>query len=318
MLKIDREVILAPMAGYTHSAFRYLCRKLGADRVYSELMNATGIIHRGEELELAYFTDEERPIHLQLYGRNPEEIAEAAVKMVEKYKPEAIDINFGCSVKKVLKAKAAGYLLQFPKEMGRIVEETVKALKPYNTPVSVKIRLGFYEDNLEEIAENLLSAGISAIALHPRTAKQGFSGMANWKRVKDLKRMAGSVPIIGSGDIRGWREVDVKFEETGCDGVMIGRAAVSNPWIFKEYKEKRDYSPLVSERVDFILRELSLMWEFFEKEKACKAIKAQISQIFKGVRGRARLNDAVMRSKSCEELLENLIKIKLEYAEEEK
>jgi len=315
-MKIEKEVILAPMAGYTHSAFRRLCRELGADRTYSELMNATGIIHRGEEVELAYFTDLERPIHLQLYGRNPEEIAAAAVKMVEKYRPEAIDINFGCSVKKVLKAKAAGYLLQFPEEMGRIVEETVKALKPYNTPVTAKIRLGFYEDTLEEIAENLLKAGVSAIALHPRTAKQGFSGSANWERVKDLKRMAGEVPVIGSGDVRNWREIDQKFEETGCDGVMVGRAAVSNPWIFKEYREKRDYNPSVPERVDFILRELSLMWEFFPKEKACKAIKAQISQIFKGIRGKAKLNDAVMRSKSCKELLENLNRIKLEYLKE--
>ena len=301
------------MAGYTHSAFRRLCRELGADRVYSELMNATGITHRGEEVELAYFTDSERPIHLQLYGRNSEEIAQAAVKMVEKYRPEAIDINFGCSVKKVLKAKAAGYLLQFPEEMGKIVEETVKALKPYNTSVTAKIRLGFYEDTLEEIAENLLKAGVSAIALHPRTAKQGFSGSANWERVKDLKRMAGDIPVIGSGDVRSWREIDRKFEETGCDGVMIGRAAVSHPWIFKEYKEKRDYNPSVPERIDFILRELSLMWEFFPKEKACKAIKAQISQIFKGIRGKAKLNDAVMRSKSCTELLENLNRIKLEY-----
>ena len=312
-MEIRREVILAPMAGYTHSAFRRLCRELGADRVYSELMNATGIIHRGEEIELAYFTDSERPIHLQLYGRNPEEIAQAAVKMVKKYRPEAIDINFGCSVKKVLKAKAAGYLLQFPKEMGRIVEETVKALKPYNTPVTAKIRLGFYEDRLEEIAENLLKAGVSAIALHPRTAKQGFSGSANWERVKDLKKIAGDVPVIGSGDIRNWREIDRKFEETGCDGVMIGRAAVSHPWIFKEYKEKQDYNPSVPERIDFVLKELSLLWEFFPKEKACKAIKAQISQIFKGIRGKAKLNDAVMRSKSCAELLENLNRIKLEY-----
>ena len=316
-MKIGNEVILAPMAGYTHSAFRRLCRELGADRVYSELMNATGIIHRGEEVELAYFTDEERPIHLQIYGRNPEEISKAAVRMAENYRPEAIDINFGCSVKKVLKAKAAGYLLQFPEEMGKIVEETVKALKPYNTPVTAKIRLGFYEDTLEEIAENLLKAGVSAIALHPRTAKQGFSGSANWNRVRDLKEIAGKVPVIGSGDVRNWREIDQKFEETGCDGVMIGRAAVANPWIFKEYKEKRDYNPSVFERVDFILRELSLMWEFFPKEKACKAIKAQISQIFKGIRGKAKLNDAVMRSKSCDELLDNLNRIKLEYQKEE-
>jgi len=308
-MEIKREIILAPMAGYTHSAFRRLCKRLGADRVYSELINATGLVRRGEEKELVYFTEEERPIHVQLYGRNPEEIAQGAVVIASKYKPDAVDINFGCSVKKVLKAKAAGYLLQFPKEMGRIVEETVKALKPYGIPVTAKIRLGFYEDNLEEIAEELLKAGVSAIALHPRTAKQGFSGSANWNRVRDLKRIAVNVPIIGSGDVRSWREVEVKFEETGCDGVMVGRAALSNPWIFKEFKEKRDYRTSLEERVRFVLEELSLMWEFFERERACKAIKAQISQIFKGIKGKAKLNDTVMRSKTCEELISNLKEI---------
>ena len=314
MLKIEREVILAPMAGYTHSAFRRLARELGADRTYSELMNATGIIYRGDERELSYFTDLERPIHLQVYGRNPEEIAQASEILVRKYRPDAVDINFGCSVKKVLKAKAAGYLLQFPGEMGKIVEETVKTLKSYGVPVTAKIRLGFYEDNLEEIAENLLSAGVSAIALHARTAKQGFTGSANWGRVRDLKKMAGSVPVIGSGDIRSWREIDEKFEETGCDGVMVGRTAVSNPWIFKEYREKRDIEVPLPERVDFILKELSLMWEFFEKERACRVIKAHITQLFKGIRGKARLNDAVMRSKTCTELLENLLRIKEEFS----
>ena len=314
MLRIEKEVILAPMAGYTHSAFRRLARELGADRTYSELMNATGIIYRGDERELSYFTDLERPIHLQVYGRNPEEIARASEILVKKYRPDAIDINFGCSVKKVLKAKAAGYLLQFPKEMGKIVEETVKTLKPYGVPVTAKIRLGFYEDNLEEIAENLLSAGVSAIALHARTAKQGFTGVADWKRVKDLKEMAGSVPVIGSGDIRSWREINEKFEESGCDGVMVGRAAVSNPWIFKEYREKRDIEVPLSERVDFILKEISLMWEFFERERACRVIKAHVTQLFKGIRGKARLNDAVMRSKTCAELIESLLRIKEEFS----
>lgn len=306
---INREVILAPMAGYTHSAFRRLCRKLGADRVYSELMNATGIVRRGEEKELIYFTDDERPIHLQLYGRNPEEIAQAAFEVAKRYRPDAVDINFGCSVKKVLKAKAAGYLLQFPTVMGKIVEETVKCLKPLRIPVTAKIRLGFYEDNLKEIAEKLLEGGVSAIALHPRRAVDGFSGSADWSRVRDLKRLAGKVPIVGSGDVRSWREIDEKFEETGCDGVMIGREAVCRPWIFKEYRERRDLEVSLKERVDFILKELSLMEEYFDRERACKVIKAQISQILKGVRGKSTLNNLIMRSKTCQELIENLNQI---------
>ncbi|WP_457568495.1 tRNA dihydrouridine synthase [Desulfurobacterium sp.] len=311
-LKINREIILAPMAGYTHSAFRRLCKWLGADRVYSELMNATGIVFKGIEKELAYFTGEERPIHLQIYGRNPEEIAKAAVKVVEEYKPDAVDINFGCSVKKVLKARAAGYLLQFPEIMGEIVKETVNALKPYHVPVTAKIRLGFSEDNLEKIAESLINAGVSLIALHPRLAKELFSGKARWERIKDLKKLS-PVPVVGSGDIWSWRDIERMFEETGCDGVMAGRGAISNPWIFKEFKEKRDYKPTFAERIDFLLQELHLMWEFMEKERACKEIKMEAVQLFKGIRGKARLNEKVMRSKNCEELLRGIEEIKSEY-----
>ena len=311
---ISKEVILAPMAGYTNSAFRRLCRKLGADRVYSELMNATGIVMRGAEKELVYFTEEERPIHLQVYGRNPDEIAEASLTIAGKFKPDAVDVNFGWSVKKVLKAKAAGYLLKFPKVMGEIIRKTVEALKPIGIPVTAKIRLGFYEDNLEEIAENLLNGGVSAIALHPRTAVQGFSGTANWQRVKDLKRICQTIPVIGSGDVKSWREIDLRFEQTNCNGVMVGRAALSNPWIFKEYKEKRDLNISVSDRVDFLLQEIKMMQEFVEKEKACKEIKSETVYMFKGIRGKSKINRAIMLSRSCEELLKvlNNLKVKVE------
>ncbi len=293
------------MAGYTHSAFRRLCRRLGADRVYSELMNATGIVFKRIEKELAYFTEEERPIHLQLYGRNPEEIARAAVKVAKEYKPDAVDINFGCSVKKVLKAKSAGYLLQFPEIMGEIVRETVNGLKPYGVPVTAKIRLGFHEDNLEKIAEELIEAGVSLIALHPRLARELFTGKARWERIRDLKKIS-PVPVVGSGDVWSWKDIERMFEETGCDGVMAGRGAISNPWIFKEFKEKRDYKATFGERIEFLLEELKLMWEFMEKERACKEIKMEAVQLFKGIRGKAKLNERVMRSKSCEELIKGL------------
>jgi len=309
-LRIGKEVILAPMAGYTNSAFRRLCRRLGADRVYSELMNATGILVRGPRRELVYFTDEERPIHLQVYGRNPEEIAEASLVLASSFKPDAVDINFGCSVKKVIKAKAAGYLLKFPEVMGKIVEETVKALKPLGIPVTVKMRLGFYTDELERISEEVLKAGVSAIALHPRTAVQGFSGKADWKRIGDLKRIAGDVPVMGSGDVKSWRDIGRMFRETGCDGVMVGRAALSNPWILREYREKRDIEVGTFERASFLLDELSMMTEFMERERACREIKSEAVHIFKGVHGRAQINRALMGAKSCSELVSVLNSLK--------
>jgi nifR3 family TIM-barrel protein len=309
-IRIEKELILAPMAGFTHSAFRRLCRRLGADRVYSELMNATGIVRKGEKRELAYFTQEERPIHLQIYGANPEDMAESASTLAKRYAPDAIDLNFGCPARKVLKSRAGGYLLRFPDMVRRIAEAVVETLKPLGVPVTAKIRLGFDEDRLEDIAEALLKAGVSAISLHPRLVVEGFSGCARWQRVKELKKMAGNIPIIGSGDIKNWQEIDRKFAETGCDGVMLGRSALRNPWIFKEYREKEGVNAGISERADFILKELELMWEFFSKEKACRVIKAHISQIFKGVNGRKTIIGSALRATNCLALVDLLRKLK--------
>lgn len=299
------EVILAPMASYTHSAFRRLCRSLGADRTYTELISAVGIIRNGIPRKLSYFTEEERPIHYQLFGSNPEEIAKAAVIVAEELKPDFIDINFGCSVPKVLRTKAAGYMLRCPPLMGEVVRETVEALKPYGIPVSAKIRLGFEEDEGEKILEELQKAGVSLVAVHARTAKQGFSGKANWKRIRDLKKMA-SVPIVGSGDVRSWRDIERMFEETECDGVMVGRAALSNPWIFQEFKEKRTINKGIGERMEFILKELKLMWEYMNREKACAEIKSQIVQILKGVPNSRDLKTYIVRAENCEELIKRI------------
>lgn len=299
------EVILAPMASYTHSAFRRLCRSLGADRTYTELISATGILRNGLPKKLSYFTDEERPIHYQLFGSDPEEIAQAAVIVVKELKPDFIDINFGCSVPKVLRTKAAGYMLQCPPLMGEVVRQTVEALKPYGIPVSAKIRLGFETDQAEKIVEELQKAGVALIAVHARTAKQGFSGQANWRRIKDIKRIS-SVPIVGSGDVKTWKDIERMFEETECDGVMVGRAALSNPWIFREFKEKRDIKMGIVERMNFILKELKLMREFMDREKACAEIKSQIVQILKGVQGAKELKNYIVRAKNCEDLIKRI------------
>ncbi len=301
-------LVLAPMAGFTHSAFRRLCKELGANILYTELINATGIVKRGLPKELSFFKDEERPLHFQIYGRDAEEISQAAAIVAQKEKPEFVDLNFGCPVRKVVKNRSGAYLLQFPKLLRKITEQTVKAVQPYGVKVSAKIRLGFDEDNLEKIAEALIEGGVSLIALHARTAKMMFSGKASWERIADLKRIS-TVPVFGNGDVKTWRDAYKMAEITGCDGVMIGRAALSNPWIFKEILIKKDIRKDSSERANFILRELTLMWEFMEREKSCKEIKAQIAKIFKGVRGKNRILERLLKSKSCKELIENLKEI---------
>jgi tRNA-dihydrouridine synthase B len=302
------EVILAPMAGYTHSAFRRLARKQGADRTWTELISAPGIVHRGIPKKYAYFTEKERPIHIQIFGRNPGEIAQAAVIVAEQLKPDAIDINFGCSVPKVLKTGAAGKLLENPKLMGEVVKETVEALKPYGIPLTAKIRLGLEEDILEHIAEELTKNGISAIALHPRLGKQGYSGTANWRRIADLKKLS-PVPVIGSGDIKNWRDISRMFEETGCDGVMVGRAALSNPWIFKEYKEGKDIFVPLSERLRTVKQILFDMFEYYpSKEKACFEVRSILVQLLKGFEQSREIKASLMTLKGCDEFIKKMEK----------
>ncbi len=294
------------MAGYTHSAFRRLARLLGADRTYTELISAPSVIHKGIPKKYAYFTEAERPIHVQLFGRTPQEIARAAVKVAEELKPDAIDINFGCSVPKVLKTGAAGKLMETPSLMGEVVKETVEALKPYGIPVTAKIRLGLKEDKLEEIAKALVEGGVSAIALHPRLGSQGYAGKADWKRIADLKRLS-PVPVIGSGDIKNWRDIERMFEETGCDAVMVGRAALSNPWIFTEYREKRDIPVPLGERLKTVKTLLEWMFEYYpSREKACFEIRSLLVQLLKGFPQSREIKNYLMTVKGYEEFLKRL------------
>lgn len=300
MVDLKGEVILAPMAGYTHSAFRRLARRLGADRTYTELISAPGIIHKGIPKKYAFFTPEERPIHVQIFGRNPQEIAEAAVIVAKELKPDAIDINFGCSVPKVLKTGAAGKLLENPPLIKEIVKETKEALKPFGIPLTAKIRLGLERDNLEHIAEALIEGGIDAIALHPRLGKQGYAGKADWKRLADLKRLS-TVPVIGSGDIKHWTDIERMFEETGVDAVMVGRAALSHPWIFTEYKLKKDIFVSLQKRLETVYQILQMMFEYYpSKEKACFEVRSILVQLIKGFQQSREIKAKLMTLKECE------------------
>ncbi len=300
------EVILAPMAGYTHSAFRRLARRLGADRTYTELISAPGIIHRGIPKKYAFFTEEERPIHVQIFGRNAEEIAEAAKIVAEKLRPDAVDINFGCSVPKVLKTGAAGKLLENPPLIREIIERTKEALKPFKIPLTAKIRLGLEEDNLERIAEALFEGGVDAVALHPRLGKQGYAGEANWRRLADLKRIS-PVPVIGSGDVKTWKDIDRMFKETGVDAVMVGRAALSNPWIFTEYRLRRELKVPLHERLRTVKNLLEDMFEYYpSREKACFEIRSILVQLLKGFDQSREIKAYLMTIKGCDEFLKRL------------
>src|SRR5574344_2619802 len=233
----DRAVCLAPMEDVTDQAFRLMCKRFGADMVYTEFVSSEALIRSvNSTMRKLTISDEERPVAIQIYGREVDAMVGAA-KIVEEAQPDILDINFGCPVKKVAgKGAGAGMLQNIPKmlEITRAVVDAVKI------PVTVKTRLGWNDSSriIVDLAESLQDCGIAALAIHGRTRAQMYKGEADWSlisQVKNNQRM--HIPIIGNGDITTPQIAKMRFDETGVDGIMIGRGSIGNPWIFKEIKD---------------------------------------------------------------------------------
>ena len=232
-IEIKTPVILAPMAGVTDYPFRVLCKEMGAGIVYSEFVSADGIIRENTKtLDMIYFEEIERPIGIQIFGNNPIVMNQAAKYVVEKFEPDIIDINYGCPVPKITKKGAGSAALKDLCIMDEITSAVVEAIP--STPVTVKMRMGWNIDSIiiPKAGEILEKKVVKAITLHPRTSAQRYTGNADWNYIKELKE-ACNIPIIGNGDIRTMDDMELMFEKTNCDAVMIGRAAQGNPWIFK-------------------------------------------------------------------------------------
>jgi len=231
-LLIDGRVGLAPMAGYTEPIFRGLCREYGAAFVVTELVSSEGLV-RGSERTNRYleYEEHERPIGMQLFGSDPRAMGEAA-SILSDLRPDFIDINMGCPVPKVVTREAGAALLRDKRLLSDLARAVVEGSR---VPVTAKIRSGWDRDSadVERIGETLERAGVAAVAIHARTRAEGFSGQANWGDIRRLKQ-AVSVPVIGNGDVRTAGLARRMLEETGCDGVLVGRGAVGNPWIFRE------------------------------------------------------------------------------------
>jgi len=260
-LNLSGRVILAPMAGVTDSTFRILARSFGAALSYTEMISADGLVRKNtNSLRLLYFKEEERPIGVQLYGSDPEKLASAA-KEVERLKPDLIDLNFACPVKKVTKKNGGAAVL---KDLGLLKKIVSSVTKSVSLPVTLKIRSGWDSENIValEVAKIAEDCGVSAITIHPRTGKSMFRGKANWDIIGEVKSKV-NLTILGSGDIFSPQNVKEMIDSTGCDGVMVGRGALGNPWIF----ERANYylatnellpEPSIQEVIDVALKHLSL------------------------------------------------------------
>jgi tRNA-dihydrouridine synthase B len=309
-LQINTPVLLAPMAGITDYSFRILCKEQGAGIVYSEFVSAHGIIRENDKsLDLIKFHEEERPIGVQIFGDSPQVMAEAAKFVVEKFKPDILDINYGCPVPKVTKKGAGSAALKDLGLMDEITRTVVESVP--QVPVTVKMRAGWDLQSLivEKAGVLLENAGAKAITLHPRTALQTYKGNANWQLIKLLKETV-SIPVIGNGDIKTVDDVLRMFNETDCDAVMIGRAALGNPWFFNHIRallnDEKVTEPSVEDRVKLCKRHFELILNSRGRHRGLYFMRKHFGWYIKGFPGAAGYRTRLVEAKNIE-LAENIL-----------
>ena len=305
-LDIVNPLFLAPMAGITDHPFRILCREMGAGVVFTEFVSANGIIRENmKTLELMQFTENERPIGIQLFGETPDIVGNSAKMVYDMLKPDIIDINYGCPVPKVTKHGAGSAALKDLSLMEDITQSVVESVP--NIPVTVKMRGGWDNNNIISTEAGILmeKIGVSAITLHPRTTQQQFSGQSNWNLIKELKN-AVNIPVIGNGDIQTVNDYNFMKVDTGCDGIMIGRAALGNPWIFKsiQYAElgKSEYSPMIPEKINLAKRHFQMLKEYYNERLTVNLSKKHFNFYFKGFDSASEWRKIFMKITSTNEI----------------
>jgi len=284
----NRPLFLAPMEDITDPSFRSICKHYGADFVYTEFVSSDGLIRDGiKSVRKLKIANDERPIGIQIYGHIIESMVEAA-RIAESAEPELIDINFGCPVKKIANRGAGSGMMRNIPLMVEMTDAIVKAVK---LPVTVKTRLGWDEENknIVEIAERLQDVGISAITIHGRTRSQMYRGNADWRLIGEVKNNPRiEIPVIGNGDIDGPERALYAFERYGVDGIMIGRATVGRPWIFRQIKHyfatgEIMPDPSIDEKVDLAILHLKKSIEHKEGNRAIYEMRRHLSNYFKGL-----------------------------------
>ncbi|MBN1154319.1 tRNA dihydrouridine synthase DusB [candidate division KSB1 bacterium] len=285
-VRIQGHVAFAPLAGISDRVYRLICKRQGAAIVFSEMISAEGLV-RDDEKTRRYlnFREEERPIAIQLFGANPDSMAEAAV-IAESYAPDVIDINLGCPVKKVVKRGAGSALLKDPDLLARLVTSVVHATK---LPVSAKIRSGWDEHHINavEIARLLEDCGVAALTVHPRTGTQLYRGQSDWDIIRKVKE-AVSIPVIGNGDIKTPSDAKQMMEMTNCDVVMIGRASYGNPWIFNQVENFLTVDKLIppvtlDQRLSMCLEHLHLAVEEYGEHAGVRAMRKHLAWYLKNL-----------------------------------
>ena len=310
---IEHPFLLAPLAGVSDSPFRRLAREQGAAAVYTEMVSADGLVRRNQAtLDYCRFEPEERPIGIQLFGSDPAVMAEATRVLCDlpaERRPDLVDINMGCPVRKVVNRCAGAALLN---DVPRIEEIVRRMVEVSSVPVSAKIRLGWDGNsrNVVEVARALEGAGAAAVAIHARTRAEKFDGHAHWDLIGEAKR-AVSIPVIGNGDVRGPEDAARMLEITGCDAVMVGRAAFGDPWVFRRMRAFHATGatlapPTAAERLAAGVRHLRMMCDEVGPDVAAREMRKHVAWYLRGLPNSARVREQVNRTRGVEEMVELL------------
>ena len=312
-LETDSPFLLAPLAGVSDSPFRRLAREQGAAMVYTEMVSADGLV-RGNQATFDYiaFEPEERPIGIQLFGSEPGVMAEATRilnELPESRRPDLVDINMGCPVRKVVNRCAGAALLNDVPRIESVVSGMVAASR---VPVTAKIRLGWdgRSQNVVEVSKALEGAGAAAVAIHARTRAEKFGGHAHWEMIAEARRAVG-IPVIGNGDVRTPDDAVRMLETTGCDAVMMGRAAFGDPWVFRRvlarWRHREELPmPTAAERLEAGIRHLAMLVATTGEQVAAREMRKHVAWYIKGLPHSARVRDQVNHTRTAGELSELL------------
>ena len=307
-IELNGNLFLAPVAGYSDRSFRSICIAKGASFTYTEMVSAEALTRNNLKTEvLMRRADNEKVYSVQIFGGEPERMADAAQIVLEKTNCECIDINCGCPVPKIVKTGAGSFLTQNPSQLGKIAKAVVDSVKG-RCAVTVKIRSGWDESSItyKEAAAEALNAGVQAITMHPRTKAQGYEGKSDWNKLKELVRLVdGQVPVFGSGDLFTPEDAKRMLEETGLDGVMFARGAMGNPFIFTKTIQlltTGSYEEIpVSERLKTAFNELIMLAADTNELNACMEMRKRFCAYSKGISGGSELRQRTVHASSIEE-----------------
>ena len=307
-VELKNEYILAPMAGFTDLPFRLICSQMGAGMVCMEMISAMAITYKNEKtFEMLKISPEESAVSLQLFGKDPVIMAEAA-KMIDEYPFDILDVNMGCPVKKIVDNGEGSALMKDPVLAGKIIESLVKATKK---PVTVKIRSGFDKEHINALvmARVAYESGASAVAVHGRTRDKFYEGTADWDIIRQVKESI-PIPVIGSGDAKDIESAERMKRETNVDGVMIGRAARGNPWIFKSLAKGVAYTPTKDEIADMILKHLHLLIDAKDEYRALREMRTHAAFYTAGMKNSAFFRREINFTQTLDEFVDKVNEIR--------